>query len=117
LSCNAPKEEVEKLAQQIEMESDFLKQEAHYLHEEYLWRDAARLMIPFPDPKDDENWEKSEFNPLGRHMSRKALNSMRAAVRAERKARMELLVMWLPSVVGIIGALTGLAAVLIGKGK
>jgi hypothetical protein len=49
---------------------------------------------------------------------------LRAAIRAERKARAEetkaradLFAMWVPGIVGILGALIGLASILVGKGK
>ena len=56
--------------------------------------------------------------PLGQgvlgvaYLSQRGINKLRADIRAERKARVELLLMWVPGVVGVLGALIGLVAVL-----
>jgi len=49
------------------------------------------------------------------YLSQLGINKLRADIRAERKARVELFLMWMPRVVGILGALIGLAAILVRK--
>jgi hypothetical protein len=117
VTTGAPREDREKLEKSAASEIGSITDSLHNLHYDYLWNQAARLMIPIPDPRDTDNWEDSEFGPFGRRPRKKAINELRAAVRAEKKARMDLLVIWLPSVIGIIGALTGLAAVLVGTAR
>jgi hypothetical protein len=81
---------------------------------DYLIAEADRLMIPLPDKDDQKIWENAERYPV---LTRQGINEVRTAIRAERKAQMELFVMWMPTVIGIIGALTGLAAVVLGLRK
>jgi hypothetical protein len=95
-----------------------VRNEVILLHQRYLEWEAARLMIPPIDSSDQSNWEVYDPSLFGeQRMSTKGLNALRASIRSEKKARMEMFVMWLPSAIGMIGALTGLAAVLIGRGK
>ncbi len=74
----------------------------------YLEWEALRLFVPLPDEKE---WDSAGT------LSRDAISKLSAAIRAERKARIELLLMWVPGVTGILGAMIGLAAILVGKGK
>ena len=62
---------------------------------------------------DDEMWESDGPNRF--FITEHGIDHMRAAIRAERKARVELFLMWMPGVVGILGALIGLVAVLTSK--
>ena len=77
---------------------------------------ANELMIHVPswwEPKERDKWEEGRF--VRRYLTREAMNELRAAIRAERKARWELIVMWAPVIgmlTGLVGATTGLIAVL-----
>jgi hypothetical protein len=79
---------------------------------DYLIAEADRLLIPLPDKGDEKIWENPERYPT---LTKEGINQLRAMIRAERKARMELFVMWVPGVVGVLGALIGLASILVGK--
>jgi len=79
---------------------------------DYLIAEADRLLIPLPDKEDEKIWENIERYPT---LTQQGINEVRAEIRAERKARMELFVMWVPGVVGVLGALIGLASILVGK--
>jgi len=81
---------------------------------DYLITEADRLLIPIPDTADEKIWENAERYPV---LTRQGINELRAAIRAERKARVELFVMWMPTVIGLVGALTGLVAVILGLRK
>jgi hypothetical protein len=83
------------------------------LHSRYLSSQASRLLIPYPQLNDDSMWEREGPNHF--YLTEHGINHMRAAIRAERKARVELFLMWMPGVVGILGALIGLVAVLSGR--
>lgn len=71
------------------------------------------MLLPQPDLKDEVMWEKEAPNRVC--LTERGINHMRALVRAERKAQAELLLMWVPGVVGTLGALIGLAAILSGR--
>jgi hypothetical protein len=82
---------------------------------DYLISEAYRLFIPLP------NWDKQDQAGNGDTakyvLNRDAINELRSAIRAERKARAERFLMWVPGIVGILGALIGLVSILVGKGK
>ena len=56
-------------------------------------------------------------NTFGRsHLTTAGVIKLRSDIRAERKARRELLMSLLPMLIGVIGALTGLLSIIL-KGK
>jgi hypothetical protein len=82
----------------------------------YLISEANRLVIPVPDWDDHNLW--SVNTDTDEHvLNRAGIDELRSAIRAEKKARTERLLMWVPGITGIIGAAIGLAAILVGKGK
>jgi 5-formyltetrahydrofolate cyclo-ligase len=87
--------------------------EIRKLHSRYLCSQASRMLLPQPDQKDEMMWEKETPDRIC--LTERGINHMRALVRAERKAQTELLLMWVPGVVGTLGALIGLAAILTGR--
>lgn len=75
--------------------------------------DAARkLLIPVPE-FNEENWEESSVTG-GRFLTRQGMQELRRSIREEHKARREGHLVWGSALVGLIGALTGLASVLKG---
>ena len=84
------------------------------MQSDYLILEATRLMIPLPDQKDERMWIKVEEQYV---LTPKAINDLRAAICAEKTARVQLFMIWVPGVTGLIGALIGLASVFQGTGK
>jgi hypothetical protein len=80
---------------------------------DYLISEAYRLFIPLPD------WDKQDkagsSDTVKYVLTRDAINELRSAIRAEKKARVERFLMWVPGIVGILGALIGLVSLLKGK--
>jgi hypothetical protein len=105
--------EIESLAHH---EYTTFDEEITRLHTRHLMTEAHRLIIPTPAWDDKESWEENEYGP--RALTRKGLNDLRAAVRAEKKVRRETILMWVPvftAATGLAGALIGLAALLLRK--
>jgi hypothetical protein len=91
----------------IEFQVDIRK-----LHSEYLIREAARLIVPLPELGDENGngmWDRDKGQLF---LSDRGINKVRVDLRAERKARVELFLMWVPGIVGILGTLIGLVSVL-----
>jgi hypothetical protein len=68
----------------------------------------------FPAPEFDEKsgvWTRSEFSDKW-SLSRQTVIELRKLIRMERKERYEALALWLTPLTGIVGALTGLIAVM-----
>jgi hypothetical protein len=110
---NAPKEEIEALQTEVGASEWFSQCEIQQLHSDYLRNVAHKLVIPIPTLGDNLMWDKlgGSFHCLSEH----GINKVRADIRAEKKARVELFLMWMPGVVGILGALIGLASILVRK--
>lgn len=70
-----------------------------------------RLMVPLPESKDKELWKDLHY--VGeRALTDKGFWELKKLIRQEKRERREGFVVWLAALTGIIGALTGLAAVL-----
>lgn len=91
----------------------YFQDEIRKLHSRYLCIQAAKLIVPQPDLKDEAMWEKEGPNRI--YLTERGINHLLTAIRAERKARAELFLMWAPGVTGLIGAAIGLATILVKK--
>lgn len=75
-----------------------LEEEIKKLHSNYLVRQAHRLLISLPqDAMGGRVWESDE-NGL-HYLNERGIMRLRADIRAERKARVELFLMWMPGAV------------------
>jgi hypothetical protein len=110
---NASRGEIETLEYERAMDGMDSSDEIRRLHSRYYFRQAARMLIPLPDSKDKELWEHEPPNRV--YLTERGIVHMRSAIRAERKARLEMFLMWVPGVVGLLGTAIGLAAILTGK--
>jgi hypothetical protein len=80
----------------------------------HLVEEAQRLIVPIPEHADERYWKFDDT--FGRwHLTTEGVIKLRADIRAERKARREPLMTLLPVTIGLIGALTGLLAVILKK--
>jgi hypothetical protein len=84
--------------------------EIQRLHSNYLVSQARRLFIPVPPLQDKTVWEHDMADRV--YLNEQGINQLRAAIRAEKKARAEFVLMWVPGMVGVLGTLIGLASVL-----
>jgi hypothetical protein len=82
---------------------------------DYLICEADRLLLPLPDD-DEKNWTTFDGGEgVERVLTRKGINEIRTAIRGELKARSERFLMLTSGLIGVIGAITGLVSVLVGK--
>jgi len=78
----------------------------------YYVRVANRMLIPVPEFKAEGGaWVESQQTGLY-HLTPQALHDLRATIRAEGKARRDEWSVWLVLVTGVIGALSGLIAII-----
>jgi hypothetical protein len=93
--------------------ADVLRHKIRETLSDYLISEAYRLFIPLPD------WDKQDKvgggDAVKYVLTRDAINELRSAIRAEKKARAERFLIWVPGVIGILGTLIGLASILIRK--
>ena len=72
---------------------------------------ANRLMVPMPESKDKELWKDLHY-VQGRALTDKGFWELKKFIRQERRERRDGFLVWLAALIGVIGAITGLAAVL-----
>ena len=76
-----------------------------------LVRQATDLIIPIPDLDDDTMWIETPASG-SRRLSAKAIHELRAAIRKERRERVEFWTFRISTATGLIGTLIGLVTVL-----
>jgi len=91
-----------------------LDDEVVQLHTTYLLAEARRLMIERPAMRDEERWGRGMVTGR-RQLTKKGIAEMRAAIRSERKAAREGLLLWVPGITGILGLVVALAAIVLGR--
>jgi hypothetical protein len=110
-------EQRRRAADRVEDDRCFVyRQRIEQAQSDYLVAKADWLQVPVPSWSDGNMWVNAAgLSP--RCLSREGIQKLRSDIRAEKKARAEPLLIWVPGLVwitGIIVALTGLMAV-IGK--
>ncbi len=104
--------EVETIAYNEVTVIEYIDDEIAQLQSRYLFRQAEKYLIPWPERKtDDGAWEESDFTGRWR-LTPHALSELRTAVRQEKKVRREFWQTWLILLTGFMGTLIGVLAVL-----
>lgn len=103
--------ELEAISQDEYHEWRFGEDEKADLRSRYLLHQANRLLLPIP--MDGAAWESTQLSR--RCLTRAAQRELLVAIRSEQKDRSEIARLWLVGATGLIGALTGLVALLLRK--
>lgn len=106
--------ELDRLAASRRFDLRVINDEIAYLESRRLLKRAERLMIPRPD-FDEISFVESKVTGSW-HLSSEAMTTLRARVRAESKARSTPILAWISAATGFVGALIGLAAVILDGG-
>ncbi|MDP3027901.1 MAG: hypothetical protein Q8O04_00075 [Deltaproteobacteria bacterium] len=88
--------------------------EIHYLEQRYLISIATRMLLPVPPVISEEKggrWEQSDVTGKWQ-LTSEGMRELRQLIRTEKKESTELLTRWITIIVGLIGAITGLVAVI-----
>ena len=86
-------------------------EEISVLHTNYLRSVAEKMLLPYPRNITDVEWDKGDFTDKY-YLKNEVVAKLRSAIRNEKKERMELFRNWVTILIGLIGAMTGLIAVL-----
>ena len=110
--------EIEALRSEWSFEAGMLEEELEAIATNKLRKQAYRLKVPFPSPPygrdefETEDWERG--HNLGEwYLKPSGYVKVRAVIRSEQKERREALLAWVIPMTGLIGAITGLIAVLL----
>ncbi len=80
----------------------------------HLLRKANRRFLPIPERSEAGSWRKIAFSSR-RVLTAHGVTTIREAIRSESKHRRDAIILFLSTLTGIIGALTGLLAVFLTK--
>ena len=109
----ATAQELYDLGHEHHFEHRLAEDEMIRLTSSYYVRLANRMLIPIPEFKTEGGaWTESQQRPGLYHLTPQALHDLRATIRAERKARREEWTIWLAGFTGVIGAISGLIAII-----
>jgi hypothetical protein len=95
-------------------ELELVEDERCILEHTYWVRKADRRLFPRPrfDGEYGSTWVESKRWPGRVYLSREGISEVRAMIRKDTKERHELMLPWLSLLIGLVGALTGLIAVI-----
>jgi hypothetical protein len=116
----ASQDEIQGILQDASFETDMAQEQIQIILSAPLFHDANRLGIPGPrytDP-DSDQWEQGHNGQI--YLSLKGQSELRSRIRQEEKERREATAFWVKDILvpvlsvllGIIGATTGLVAIL-----
>ena len=88
-----------------------IDEEINCLKSRRLCQIANSLIVSIPKMQDETYWEFSHYTG-GYFLTTEGINEVRKRIRQERKDRCDLVLAWIPAVVGIMGGLIGLVAVI-----
>lgn len=103
---------LEGIWQEERMELVLIDDDISHLISQRLLSLAEKYLLPRPEYKEKDKWIESKVNPNSYRLSPIAILELRSAVRKEQKERYERIFMWLAALTGIIGAISGLVAVI-----
>lgn len=112
-ATNADSDEMEKVRNDHFFEHKVAEDSLHALVNNYYTKLTDRLLISIP--KFDvgaEEWLESQQTPERYYLTLDALCDIRSSIYREPKERRDAWVVWLAALAGLVGAITGPAAIL-----
>ena len=77
-----------------------------------LLRKARKLMLPIPEHGDENLWERCQYSNRS-NLTEKGIAELRATIRREEKENREIYFPWIAALTGLVGAITGLVAIIL----
>jgi len=108
---NKSKKELHELGHMNWLDSLVYDDEIMELNTRYLYSKAQKLLLPVPDYDDVTMWEESNITGR-RNLTNKGITTLRSAIRTEHHERRRGALTWVAALTGLIGALSGLVAVI-----
>jgi hypothetical protein len=109
-------DEIDSLIGEMFAETGIIEEEIKSILSRKWIQKAEKLMLPIPDYDDDECWEKGVYTQ-SRFLKAKGITKIRNLVREENSAQRKGILDWVIPIIGIIGAVTGLLAVVLSKSR
>jgi hypothetical protein len=108
-----PKGEIQRLDHDAWFEQRLIDEDISILTTDRLLRRAQRHFVPVPSIKEDSMWTKCEVTENRYILTSSGINKVRSLLRSEQKEGLEFILKILAALTGIVGAITGLVAVLL----
>lgn len=93
-----------------ESEREIVEHKIYRLVSDHYWEKAFKSGVAVPSGK--EYWEESQAYPGTSHLNREGLSLLRASLYEMQKRKLEFFSLLVAGMTGLVGAITGLAAVL-----
>jgi len=107
-----PSIDIQSLEYSSYFEETMVDEEISILATDSLICKARRRFVPTPSREDEGMWEQCNTVSNRYVLTNKGISELRSSLRKERKEQVEFVVMILAILTGIIGAATGLVAVI-----
>ena len=105
--------EIQRLYSEAGSEYFLIQDQIDILITSYLKSEANKLILPIPEDDDIKMWKEAPDMCPYKVLSEKGVTELRSAIRRERKERREAHISWIAIIIGLIGAITGLLAVIL----
>jgi hypothetical protein len=106
------KDEIPMLEAEFFAVYDEYKEDIGTLVTQRLLRKARKLMLPIPELGDENLWERCQFSNRS-NLTEKGIAELRATIRREQKETREMYLPWVAAFTGLVGAITGLLAIIL----
>lgn len=111
-NANKPLNEIQSLESERSFEVGSVDEKIAILFTNYLTLQARRNFVPIPSHDVDGLWNQCRLTDNRNVLTNKGINELKTLLRLERKGRVELFLMISAALTGIIGAISGLIAVI-----
>ena len=105
-------DEIDSLISEMFAETGIIEEEIKSILSRKWVQKAEKLLLPIPDYDDDDCWEKGDYTQL-RFLKAKGITQIRNLIREENAAQRKGILDLVVPLIGIIGAVTGLLAVIL----
>lgn len=95
------------------VEDSMIEEEIAILATDYITQMARRRFVPIPSHDQNGMWDQCNKMSNRYILTHRGISQLRSSLRKDRKEQVELVVMILAVLTGIIGAATGLWAVIL----
>ena len=107
------KDDIMGLDEEAYFEYSMAQEEIDMLITDRLTSKARKLILPLPAFENEEMWKKCHDLSSRFVLTSKGIAELRKNIRSERKDRRDVYIPWIAIAIGLIGALTGLLAVIL----
>jgi len=106
------RDEIEEIKHDQYFEYAMIQEEIDILITSYLRSKANTLFVSLPEYDDEKMWTECNKISQQKVLTTLGINKIKKTIRQERKERVEIILMVAASLTGIIGAITGLIALI-----